>query len=166
MPEHLLPIVGWLALGWILVGLEVLAPGGILGAIGALVLLWACWLAFELGPLWGMGAVAASVTAAIAFFALFSRSRTMKKLVLSDASPTTWHAADPGLAGLRGQRGLALTPLRPAGIADIDGRRVDVVTEGGALIERGAPIEVCEVEGTRVVVIPASSPDPTPSAEV
>ena len=80
MPEHLLPIVGWLALGWILVGLEVLAPGGILGAIGALVLLWACWLAFELGPLWGMGAVAASVTAAIAFFALFSRSRTMKKL--------------------------------------------------------------------------------------
>lgn len=169
MPDHLLVIIGWLCLGWVLIGLEVLAPGGILGAIGGLVLLWACWLAFELGPLWGMGAVAASVTAAIALFAAFSRSRAMKKLVLSDPSPTTWHAADPGLAGLHGQRGIALTALRPAGTAEIDGRRVDVVAEGGALIDRGSAIEVTEVEGTRVAVI-AVLPSPTlvqtPPAEV
>jgi membrane-bound serine protease (ClpP class) len=93
----------------------------------------------------------------------------MKKLVLSDPSPTTWHAADPGLAELRGRRGVALTALRPAGTAEIDGRRVDVVAEGGALIDRGAEIEVAEVEGTRVAVIavlPSPTLAPVPPAEV
>ena len=47
--------------------------------------------------------------------------------------------------------GTALTPLRPAGTAVIDGKRVDVVTEG-QMIERGTPVRVVAVEGLRVVV--------------
>jgi membrane-bound serine protease (ClpP class) len=47
--------------------------------------------------------------------------------------------------------GTALTPLRPAGTAVIDGKRVDVVTEG-QMIERGTPVHVIAVEGLRVVV--------------
>jgi membrane-bound serine protease (ClpP class) len=47
--------------------------------------------------------------------------------------------------------GTALTPLRPAGTAVIDGKRVDVVTEG-QMIERGTPVRVIAVEGMRVVV--------------
>ena len=47
--------------------------------------------------------------------------------------------------------GEALTPLRPAGTAVIDGKRVDVVTEG-QMIERGTPVRVIAVEGLRVVV--------------
>ncbi len=47
--------------------------------------------------------------------------------------------------------GTALTQLRPSGIADINGQRVDVVTEGD-LIERGAQIKVVAVEGARIVV--------------
>jgi membrane-bound serine protease (ClpP class) len=47
--------------------------------------------------------------------------------------------------------GTALTPLRPAGSAVIDGKRVDVVTEG-PMIERGTPVRVIAVEGLRVVV--------------
>jgi membrane-bound serine protease (ClpP class) len=49
------------------------------------------------------------------------------------------------------QTGTALTPLRPAGTAIIDGKRVDVVTEG-QMIERGTPVRVLAVEGLRVVV--------------
>jgi membrane-bound serine protease (ClpP class) len=41
--------------------------------------------------------------------------------------------------------------LRPTGIADIDGARVDVVSEGG-FIEAGTPIEVTRAEGYRIVV--------------
>ncbi|MFH0795284.1 MAG: NfeD family protein [bacterium] len=52
---------------------------------------------------------------------------------------------------LVGRRGTALTELRPAGIANIDGKRVDVVTEGN-FIPRGATIRVFEVSGNRVVV--------------
>jgi membrane-bound serine protease (ClpP class) len=47
--------------------------------------------------------------------------------------------------------GTALTNLRPSGTALIDGKRVDVVTNG-SMIERGAEVKVIAVEGARVVV--------------
>jgi membrane-bound serine protease (ClpP class) len=50
-----------------------------------------------------------------------------------------------------GRAGTAVTPLRPSGIAEIDGARVDVVSDGG-FIEIGAAIEVTRVEGNRIVV--------------
>jgi membrane-bound serine protease (ClpP class) len=49
------------------------------------------------------------------------------------------------------QTGTAFTNLRPAGTALINGKRVDVVTEG-ALIEKGTPIKVVAIEGLRIVV--------------
>jgi membrane-bound serine protease (ClpP class) len=49
------------------------------------------------------------------------------------------------------QKGTAFTQLRPSGTALINGKRVDVVTEGG-LIEKGSPVEVVAIEGMRVVV--------------
>jgi membrane-bound serine protease (ClpP class) len=52
---------------------------------------------------------------------------------------------------LLNQTGSALTPLRPSGTALINGRRVDVVTEGG-MIERNTPVKVVAVEGMRVIV--------------
>ena len=50
-----------------------------------------------------------------------------------------------------GRLGLALSPMRPAGVAEIDGSRVDVVSDG-TFIEAGAAIEVTRVDGNRVVV--------------
>ena len=50
-----------------------------------------------------------------------------------------------------GRTGTALSPLRPAGIAEIDGVRVDVVSDGG-FIDAGTPIEVTRVDGNRIVV--------------
>jgi len=50
-----------------------------------------------------------------------------------------------------GRRGRTSSPLRPAGIADIEGVRVDVVSEGD-LIEPGTPVEVTRVDGNRIVV--------------
>jgi membrane-bound serine protease (ClpP class) len=50
-----------------------------------------------------------------------------------------------------GRTGTALSPLRPAGIAEIDGARVDVVSDGG-FIDAGTAIEVTRVDGNRVVV--------------
>ena len=49
------------------------------------------------------------------------------------------------------QTGFAYTPLRPSGTALLNGKRIDVVTEG-PFIERGTPIKVVAVEGIRVVV--------------
>jgi membrane-bound serine protease (ClpP class) len=50
-----------------------------------------------------------------------------------------------------GTAGVALSDLRPSGIASIDGQRVDVVTEGEHIPE-GEPIEVVSDEGYRRVV--------------
>jgi membrane-bound serine protease (ClpP class) len=50
-----------------------------------------------------------------------------------------------------GKSGTALSPLRPAGIAEIEGKRVDVVSDGD-FIEPGVSIVVTHVDGNRVVV--------------
>lgn len=50
-----------------------------------------------------------------------------------------------------GKRGTTVSPLRPSGIADVEGERVDVVSDG-EFIEAGAQIVVSRVDGNRIVV--------------
>ena len=52
-----------------------------------------------------------------------------------------------------GKQGRTTSVLRPAGIGDFDGVRLNVVTEGG-FIEQGTRIEIVRVEGGRIVVRP------------
>ncbi len=151
MPEGLLAVVGLLALGFVLLFLEVFVPGGVLGVLGGLLIIYACYLAFGLSPAWGMVAVGLSVIVAIAAVRLVTRSRLGRKLVLEDAGARDWKAAEEGLEDLVGRAGRALTQLRPAGLAEIDERRIDVVADN-ELIEAGVEVRVCEVEGNRVVV--------------
>jgi membrane-bound serine protease (ClpP class) len=67
--------------------------------------------------------------------------------------------AEPPPASLAGAAGVALSALRPAGMADIDGERVDVVADG-EFIPAGAPIRVLRDEGYRRVVR-RTHPSPT-----
>lgn len=84
--------------------------------------------------------------------ALFSRGHMPKMLVLTDAT-----SADSGFSGvedmqyLLGKTGKAITDLRPVGMADFDGVRLDVVSQGD-YIDHGTDIEVMEVESNRIVV--------------
>ena len=50
-----------------------------------------------------------------------------------------------------GERGHAVTPLRPAGKIELSGRTVDAVTDG-SFVETGTEIRVVHVEGNRIVV--------------
>ena len=52
---------------------------------------------------------------------------------------------------LVGKEGVTITPLRPAGAVQINGQRLDVVTEGG-FIPRGKMVQVVKVEDNRIVV--------------
>jgi membrane-bound ClpP family serine protease len=68
---------------------------------------------------------------------------------------------DPrALIGLRGQ---AVTSLRPAGTAEFDGIRIDVVTNG-SFIEKGTPVRIITAYGSRIVVEPDRSDSMTTSA--
>jgi len=61
-------------------------------------------------------------------------------------------AITPAAGEIRtGMTGVARSILRPAGKAEIDGRIVDVVTEG-EFLDAGAAVRVLRVEGSRVVV--------------
>ncbi len=151
MPEGLLAVVGLLALGYILLFLEIFVPGGVLGVLGGGLIIYACYLAFGLSPLWGTVAVGLSVIVAVVAVRLVARSRLGRKLVLNDTGARDWKAAEAGLEDLVGLEGRTLTQLRPAGLADIGDRRLDVVADN-ELIAAGVPIRVCEVEGNRVVV--------------
>lgn len=55
------------------------------------------------------------------------------------------------LQHLKGRHGRTLTALKPAGMVDFDGRRVDSLTEG-MMIEAGRRVRCVEVRGGTVVV--------------
>jgi membrane-bound serine protease (ClpP class) len=59
--------------------------------------------------------------------------------------------ASEALDNLLGTSGVARSDLRPGGIAEIDGERIDVVSEGG-YITAGTPVIVVKDEGYRRVV--------------
>jgi membrane-bound serine protease (ClpP class) len=50
-----------------------------------------------------------------------------------------------------GKTGAAISPLRPAGIAEFEGARVDVVSDGD-FVDAGSTIVVTRVDGNRIVV--------------
>jgi len=83
----------------------------------------------------------------IAYLKYFPQSRAARMFI----SEGTVGNIDAGQPSLIHQTGSALTTLRPSGTAIINGRRVDVVTEGG-MIDKGAAVKVIAIEGMRTVV--------------
>ena len=141
--------------GAILMALEIFVPGGVAGLIGALMILAAAFYAVTaVGGVLGvsLAVLAVLVGCALLFLVvrLFPSSFFGRRLSLA-ADLRESHAAEEGLPALVGAHGVASTTLRPAGFAEIGGRRVDVVTRGEN-IESGAAVKVLEVEGNRVVV--------------
>ncbi len=81
--------------------------------------------------------------------------RITSELVVLDENETPGTESDASPRPLElsvGDRGVALSLLRPAGKAEINNRRVDVVTDGD-FIKSGEKVEVVEISGNRVVVI-------------
>lgn len=80
------------------------------------------------------------------------RSQRLSQLILvPELSSATGYTSAETDFELEGRRGRAVTPLRPAGTAEIDGRRVDVIT-AGEFVAAGAEVVVWDVRGSRVEV--------------
>ncbi|RIE04200.1 nodulation protein NfeD [Cohnella faecalis] len=99
----------------------------------------------------GWAVLAAAVIVAV-FAYIFRRKGIWNKFILRERLSTEggYVPNEPRESWL-GQEGIALTTLRPAGIAEISGSRVDVVTSG-EYVDRGTPIIVTAIDGTRIVV--------------
>jgi membrane-bound serine protease (ClpP class) len=141
--------------GLMLIGAEVFIPGGVLGLIGGLALFGAVIIAFNIysattatfisvGIIMLVGVV---IALWIKVFPKTGIGRTMTvSKDLHDAKGT-----ENNLDKLLGMEGITVSPLHPAGYAEIDGRRIDVVTQGD-MIERNAKNKYVEIEGHRVLV--------------
>jgi membrane-bound serine protease (ClpP class) len=166
----LVRLAGWeelllVAAGIVLLALELFViPGfGIAGILGIVALGAGLTLSLV-----GAGTTTAMVIAAVARVALSLAVALVGFLVVLRFLPRLAFARglvlESGLGALTdyltapgddrrwlGKRGTAASVLRPAGIADVEGERIDVVSQG-EYIEAGVPIVVIRVDGNRIVV--------------
>ena len=84
---------------------------------------------------------------------LFPQNAFMHRLAFSGGARPRLRRRAPIGSALLGHAGIATSYLRPAGVAAIDGQRVDVLTEG-EFVAAGTPIVVTRVEGARIFVRP------------
>lgn len=145
-------------------GFGVLGIMGILCMFGALVLMVMEHVPWErarpfmpgdlLTPIFLVGSSFLAAFGGVFVISLFLPRRwTFGRLTLAEAQLKVagYAPLEVGVQDLVGQAGVALSDLRPAGVARFGGRRVDVVTEGDH-VPQGAQIRVVRVEGRRVVV--------------
>ena len=146
----LIPIA-LIILGVLLIVAEVyLIPGlNVIGIIGALMMLFAVTLAFlQAGAVGGVSAMlGASALTGSAFWWMW-KSGAWNRFILSTNLKT-----DEKLIAREGEQrarylgkfGVAMTPLRPTGVAEIEGERIEVVTEGD-FISAGSRVKVVAMD--------------------
>jgi len=166
----LVQLAGWeellLALGGVvLLALELFViPGfGIAGILGILALLAALVLSMlgtgdtpqfmMLAATRVVFALLAALVASLVLLRYLPRLPFGRRFILQTglASARGYASAPESDRRWLGRKGRASSPLHPAGIAEIDGQRVDVVSDG-ELVEAGEFIEVIRVDSNRVVV--------------
>jgi membrane-bound serine protease (ClpP class) len=139
----------------ILFELHVFPGHGVAGTVGVLALLAAIVMAFGFAFVFvAVQALSiAIVLSAIAFFfstRIFPESAFFRRIAFAGVQGADYVASGDHRS-LIGRTGIATSYLRPAGVAHVDGQRVDVLTEGD-FVPAGSPIRVSRVEGARIFV--------------
>jgi len=138
---------------------EAFMPGfGLLGLGGVASMLFSIFFTIG-GDLYAARTMAVSTVITIVltagFLYLATRRGWLRRFTLPFALTTSsGYVSTQSYAGLVGKTGLAVTPLRPAGVVRIEGERYDVVSEG-SFIAADTSVVVVHVEGRRIVVRPA-----------
>ncbi len=158
-----------LVVGVVLLAVEVLVlPGfGVAGVLGLAAMIVGVVRIFEDQslPVLGYSALFGGVLLALLLWMLpnsrlASAFRLSTRLTTPSGPLTVTTAADH--IGLAGAVGVALSDLRPAGVARFNGDRIDVVSEG-EFVSAGSAIKVLRTEGNRVTVRQMTAPDDAPT---
>ncbi len=147
-----------LAIGLFLLLAEVFIPSHGLLTVGALGTLGASvYFAFGHGPALGFTVIIVAVILLpleiVLGVKLFPNTPIGKLMMLKRRDKTT----DDDRVGAQeldqyvGKTGVTRTMCRPAGIAEIEGKRVDVVAEG-MIIDAERPVTALRTDGNRLVV--------------
>lgn len=158
--------LGLLAAALLLVVIEAFVPsGGLISLLSAGCAVGGVVCLFRYSTTWGLvGLLAVLVLGPMAFgFALkVFPSTPIGRKMIGEKSPEQIEAdraeelkeREARLA-LIGSEGIVRTDLRPVGIVEIDGKRLDALSEV-ALIRTGTRVRVTSVEGTKIKVRPVS----------
>lgn len=163
----LLPLA-LIAVGLALVVIEVyLIPGfNVLGVLGVLAAGAGVGYAFvELGPVAGSAMLAGTLVAGGGLFYGLWRSGAWDRFILVDTlvrGGGEAAAEQDTRARLIGKTGTALSPLRPTGVVEIEGGRVEVMTEG-AFVAAGSRVRVVAMDRRRYFVRLAEDGETTSS---
>ena len=150
-------------IGLLLIEAFVLPGFGIAGILGILALLAAVIMSTVGDGVSTQGLIAATSRFGLSLLVALVASAVMlrylpktkfgRQLVLeTDLSAATGYTSERlSEHELVGKEGVASSTLRPSGVADIEGKRIDVVSDG-EFIDPGERIRVDHVDGNRVVV--------------
>lgn len=155
------------AIGIILIVAEVLVPGGILGGLGALLMLGGAVLAFFKygtgGGLIALGAaIAVGVIALCIEFVILPRTKIGKRAFLTKEITAVAEAVGEEARQHIGKSAEALTMLSPSGYVRVDGHRYEAFCQTGQA-PAGAVLQVIGADNFRLIVkhttaIPWTSP--------
>jgi membrane-bound serine protease (ClpP class) len=154
--EILIPIA-LVAVGIALIVAEVyLVPGfNVVGIVGMLVILFAVGFAFaETGWVGGVTTLAGSSIVLVGTFTWLYQSGAWDQFVLSAnlrSHPADTARENDQRARYLGRDGLAITPLRPTGVVEVDGERIEVTTEG-EFVAAGSSVKVVAMDRRRYFV--------------
>ncbi|MGD7654363.1 MAG: NfeD family protein [Verrucomicrobiales bacterium] len=143
-------------IGVILLAVEVIVPGGILGVAGAILMVVGCALAFkDYGTSGGLIAIAAAVAlAGIAVFIEFyilPKTTIGKRAFLSTQITGSSSAFGDDAKSLVGKPAEAVTMLSPTGYVRINGKRYEAFCQSGQ-VPAGSPLKVVGTDNFRIIV--------------
>jgi membrane-bound ClpP family serine protease len=144
------------ALGIVLLAVEVIVPGGILGSIGALLMFGGCIAAFiRYGTGGGLMAVAiAAVLTVLAFyieFRVLPKTAVGRRAFLTSEIKAVSSAFGEEARDLIGKSAEALTMLSPSGYIMVEGKRYEAFCQSGQ-VPAGAALEVTGADNFRLIV--------------
>lgn len=98
------------------------------------------------------GALVVSIVIIAIIIKYLPKSTLFNRLILADEEKADkGFVSSKSLLDLVGNEGVSLTTLRPAGMADFNGNKIDVVADGD-YVQQGTKVKVLRVEGSKVVV--------------
>ncbi len=137
-------------IGLILLMAEALIPGfGIFGIIGGACMLGSTVMA---GIKYGFGVFLMMIAAFIVLLLLFISvaNRKKDKFVLKDVL-NTQDFDESILQDMQGKQGITITTVQPYGKMEVEGKQIDVCSEGG-YIEKNKIVQIVQIRGKIVVV--------------
>ncbi len=147
-----------IVVGLVLLGFEVIIPGGLLGVLGAMALIAGCVVAFV-----QHGASTGAITTVITLgavggllifeFVFLPRTPWGRRMFLRNRITGTAGSAERAAveAALVGREAVAVTTLAPSGYVTIDGKRHEAFCRSG-FAESGTMLKVVGKEAFRLIV--------------